>query len=125
MKIITLRLNLLLLILSLLIPCLPLRAQAPLDDGRVMLQGFYWESNRYGHPDRFPQFGTKRWYEIVQADAADIKRGRFDLVWLPPPCYAGENSAGYNPKQYFDLDNSYGTFGQQRALLTTLCADGV
>ena len=125
MKIITLRLNLLLLILSLLIPCLPLRAQAPLDDGRVMLQGFYWESNRYGHPDRFPQFGTKRWYEIVQADAADIKRGRFDLVWLPPPCYAGENSAGYNPKQYFDLNNSYGTFGQQRALLTTLCADGV
>ena len=114
----------LLLALCLLAPCLPLRAQAPLDDGRVMLQGFYWESHRYGHPDRFPQFGTKHWYEIVRADAADIQRGRFNLVWLPPPCYAGDNSAGYNPKQYFNLNNDYGTFAQQRALLTTLRQDG-
>ncbi len=125
MREISLRLSLLLLALLLFAPCLPLRAQAPLDDGRVMLQGFYWESHRFGHPDKYPQFGTKHWYEIVRADAADIQRGRFDLVWLPPPCYAGDNSAGYNPKQYFKLDNDYGTFAQQRALLTTLRQDGV
>ena len=119
------QLPLILFVLFLLTLCLPLHAQAPLDDGRVMLQGFYWESHRYGHPDRFPQFGTKHWYEIVRADAADIQRGRFDLVWLPPPCYAGDNSAGYNPKQYFNLNNDYGTFAQQRALLTTLRQDGV
>jgi len=119
------QLPLILFVLFLLTPCFPLHAQAPLDDGRVMLQGFYWESHRYGHPDRFPQFGTKHWYEIVRADAADIQRGRFDLVWLPPPCYAGDNSAGYNPKQYFNLNNDYGTFAQQRALLTTLRQDGV
>ncbi|MBT7420550.1 MAG: hypothetical protein HN780_18735, partial [Gemmatimonadetes bacterium] len=23
-------------------------------DKRVLLQGFYWESYRHGHPDRFP-----------------------------------------------------------------------
>ena len=96
-----------------------------MDDGRVMLQGFYWESHRFGHPDRFPQLGTKRWYEIVRGDAGDIRQGRFDLIWLPPPCYAGDISAGYNPKQYFKLDNSYGSFDQQRALLTTLRQDGI
>ena len=26
------------------------RAQAGFDDDRVMLQGFYWESYRHGHP---------------------------------------------------------------------------
>ena len=89
--------------------------------GGSCCKGFTWESHRYGHPDRFPQLGTKHWYEIVRADAADIRQGRFDLVWLPPPCYAGDNSAGYNPKEYFNLNNDYGTFAQQRALLTTLC----
>lgn len=119
------RLRLLLLAAALTASCLPVYAQAPLDDGRVMLQGFYWESHRFGHPDRFPKMGIKGWYEIVNADAADIRKGRFDLIWLPPPCYAGENSAGYNPKQYFDLNNDYGTFAQQRALLTSLRQDGV
>ena len=90
-----------------------------------MLQGFYWESHRFGHADRFPQMGIKRWYEIVREDAGDIRQGRFDLIWLPPPCYAGDISAGYNPKQYFKLDNSYGSFDQQRALLVTLRQDGV
>ncbi len=125
MKTLPHRLNLLFLIVFLLAPRLPLHAQAPLDDGRVMLQGFTWESHRFGHHDRFPQFGTKHWYEVVRADAADIHQGRFDLVWLPPPCDAGDNSAGYNPKQYFNLNNDYGTFAQQRALLTTLRLDGV
>lgn len=103
----------------------PVHAQAPLDDGRVLLQGFYWESYRSGHLDRFPRSGSKHWYEIVRGDADDIRQGRFDLLWLPPPCDAGDNSAGYNPKQYFKLDNCYGTFAEQRALLTTLRADGI
>ena len=115
-----------LLVLTLLLTLrLPAFAQAPLNDGRVMLQGFYWESHRFGHVDRFPQLGTKHWYEVVRGDADAMRQGRFDLVWLPPPCYAGDISAGYNPKQYFKLDNSYGSFEQQRALLTTLRADGV
>ena len=115
----------LLIFAALLILRPPVQAQAPLNDGRVMLQGFYWESHRFGHTDKFPQMGTKHWYEIVRGDADEIRAGRFDLVWLPPPCYAGGISAGYNPKQYFKLDNGYGTFDQQRALLTTLRQDGI
>src|ERR1700750_2799285 len=92
------------------------RAQAGFDDDRVMLQGFYWESHRHGDPDpRFAQFGTKRWYQIVKEQAGTVRDGRFDLVWLPPPSYAGRRSAGYNPKQYWRLDNSYGTRQQHRA----------
>ncbi len=98
--------------------------QGGLDDDRVMLQGFYWESYRHGHSD-FPQFGVKRWYEIVRENAPAIREGRFDLIWLPPPSYAGERSAGYNPKEYFRLDNSYGDFQQHRAMLEALLRNGI
>jgi alpha-amylase len=99
--------------------------QAPFDDGRVMLQGFYWESHRHGHPERFPALGTKPWYVMVGENADVIRQGRFDLIWLPPPCYAGQGSAGYNPKRYFRLDNSYGSFAQHRAMLEALLNAGV
>jgi alpha-amylase len=102
-----------------------LYAQAGFDDDRVMLQGFYWESYRHGHPEKFPGYGDKRWYSIVQNLAPAIRAGRFDLIWLPPPSYAGESSAGYNPKQYFRLDNSYGTFDEHRAALEALLRNGV
>jgi alpha-amylase len=114
----------LVLLLLALLPTRPAHAQADFDDGRVLLQGFYWESYRHGDP-KFPEFGTRRWYDIVRDNAGTIRAGRFDLVWLPPPCYAGERSAGYNPKQYFKLDNSYGTFAQQRAMLEALLKCGV
>jgi alpha-amylase len=103
----------------------PLHAQAGFDDDRVILQGFYWESYRHGHPDKFPAYGAKRWYGIVREQAAAIREGRFDLVWLPPPCYAGEHSAGYGPREYFRLDNSYGTEAEHRGLLKDLLAAGV
>src|SRR5437667_7380550 len=89
-------------------------AQSGFDDDRVMLQGFYWESYRHG---QLPTFGTKRWYEIARDLAPRIRDARFDLVWLPPPSYAGDLSAGYNPKEYFRLDNSYGTFDHHRAMI--------
>lgn len=99
-------------------------AQAGFDDGRVMLQGFYWESYRHGQADH-PEFGDRRWYVIVRDEAPTIRSARFDLIWLPPPSYAGDNSAGYNPKQYFRLDNSYGTWPQHREMLETLLGHGV
>lgn len=98
-------------------------AQAGFDDDRVLLQGFYWESYRHGH-QKFPGYGTKRWYAIVKESADRIREGRFDLVWLPPPSYAGEHSAGYNPKQYWNLDNSYGSKEQHRAMLEALLKKG-
>src|ERR1041385_3540411 len=77
------------------------RSQAGLEDDRVMIQGFYWESYRHGHPEKFPNFGVKKWYEIVGSKADALKAGHFDLIWLPPRSYAGEYSAGYGPKEYF------------------------
>ena len=101
------------------------RAQAGFDDDRVMLQGFYWESYRHGHPAEFPAFGPTRWYAIVEAQADAMREARFDLVWLPPPSFAGDRSAGYNPKELFRLDNSYGGFDAHRAMLAALLAAGV
>jgi len=104
---------------------LPVWGQAGFDDDRVMLQGFYWESYRHGHPEKFASFGTKTWYVIVREQAGKIREGRFDLIWLPPPSYAGQFSAGYNPKEYFNLSNSYGTFAQHRAMLRELLRKGI
>ena len=109
----------------LLMAGLPVWAQSGFGDDRVMLQGFYYESYRFGHTDKFPSLGTKSWYEIVTSHAGDIAAANFDLVWLPPPEYAGDLSGGYNPKQYFKLDNSFGTQPLQRAALVALLGKGV
>jgi alpha-amylase len=109
----------------LIIGVTPVWAQSGFEDDRVMLQGFYWESYRHGHPERFPQYGGKQWYDIVKDQAAAIQEGRFDLIWLPPPTYAGQLSAGYNPKEYFTFENSYGTFHQQRSMLVSLLEHGI
>lgn len=101
-------------------------AQSGFDDDRVMLQGFYWESYRHGDPDpKFSRFGNKRWYQIVKEQAGTIREGRFDLIWLPPPSYAGNRSAGYNPKQYWKLSNSYGDHDLHRAMLEELLRNGI
>jgi alpha-amylase len=114
---------------ALLLPCLVsatiLFAQAGFEDDRVMLQGFYWESYRHGHPTQFPSYINQRWYAIVQSVAPAILEGRFDLIWMPPPSFAGELSVGYNPKEYFRLDNSYGTLAEHRAALETLLQSGI
>jgi alpha-amylase len=106
----------------------PAFAQAGFEDDRVMLQGFYWESYRHGHADRFPSFGDKHWYVIVRENAGPIRDGGFDLVWLPPPSFAGDGQAlgaGYGPRELFRLDNAYGTFPEHRAMLEELLRSGV
>ena len=112
------------ILLLLLLPALAW-SQAGFEDDRVMLQGFYWESYRHGKPQRFPQYGDKPWYRIIQEQAPALRAGRFDLIWLPPPSWSGASSAGYNPKEYFRLDNSYGSFAQHRAALAALLEQGV
>jgi alpha-amylase len=89
-------------------------AQGGFSDDRVMLQGFYWESYRHGYPDKFPEFGQKHWYALVK-----------EVSGLPPPSYAGKFSAGYNPKELFKLENSYGTLTEHRDMLKELLAKGV
>jgi len=102
-------------------------AQAGFDDPRVMLQGFYWESYHHGHPEHEPfrRFGSQTWYDIVHEQAKAIQEGCFDLIWLPPPSFAGKYSAGYDPKEYFNLSNTYGNFEQHRAMLEALLQRGV
>ena len=118
--------HLLLALVLLVVPAGSMRAfaQSGFEDDRVMLQGFYWESYRHGH-ERFPQFGTKRWYQIVTDLAPEIRQARFDLIWLPPPSFASQHSAGYDPKEYYNLNNSYGDFAQHRAMLEALLTNGV
>ncbi len=100
-------------------------AQAGFDDDRVMLQGFYWESYRHGHAEKFPGAGADSWYRIVGRAAPQIRDAGFSLVWLPPPFFAGTYSAGYNPKEYFTFTTSYGSFDEHRAMLVTLLQAGV
>jgi alpha-amylase len=100
-------------------------SQAGFEDDRVMLQGFYWESYRHGHFEKFPTYGKDHWYVIVKNVAGTIRAGHFDLIWLPPPSYAGTYSAGYDPREYFRLDNSYGTFNEHRTALTVLLQNGI
>ena len=68
------------LLLCLLVCSAALLAQADFEDDRVMLQGFYWESYRHGHPTDFPEYGNKHWYAIVKDTAAQIREGRFSLI---------------------------------------------
>jgi len=100
-------------------------AQAGFEDDRVMIQGFYWESSRHGYQQKFPQSGSEHWYAIIAREAPKIRAARFDLIWLPPPSFAGGFSAGYDPREYFVLDNSYGTFMEQRDALKALLTNGV
>ena len=118
--------HLVLALVLLVVPAGSMRAiaQSGFEDDRVMLQGFYWESYRHGH-ERFPQFGTKRWYQIVTDLAPEIRQARFDLIWLPPPSFASQHSAGYDPKEYYNLNNSYGDFAQHRAMLEALLTNGI
>ncbi|HSI83684.1 MAG TPA: alpha-amylase family glycosyl hydrolase, partial [Candidatus Methylacidiphilales bacterium] len=112
----------LLLLATLLgLPCATL-AQRGLEDDRVMLQGFFWESMRHGGV-KLP-IGTKKWYDIVKDAAPMIKDGRFDMVWLPPPSDAGEHNEGYVPEKLFLLKNSYGDEAQHRAVLQALYTAG-
>jgi alpha-amylase len=113
-----------LIVLALAASPRPASAQSGFDDDRVMLQGFYWESYRHGDP-KFPQYGAKKWYDLVRENAGVIREGRFDLAWLPPPSWAGGRSAGYNPKQYWKFENSYGDVKQHRAMLEALLKAGV
>ncbi|MDJ0575368.1 MAG: alpha-amylase family glycosyl hydrolase [Xenococcaceae cyanobacterium MO_234.B1] len=98
-------------------------------DNRVLLQGFYWESYRHGNtpPDpAWPKYGDdKLWYEIVKDNAQEIREGRFDLIWLPPVCFAGDYKEGYTPKEYFNYSNSYGNKVQHREMLEALLSNGI
>lgn len=104
--------------------------QGGMNDDRVILQGFYWESYRFGHVQQFPkvtndiQNQPKYWYEIVKEKAPEIREGYFSLLYLPPASHAG-GGAGYSPTEYFNLNNEYGDSVKHRAMLEELWKNGI
>jgi alpha-amylase len=94
-----------------------------------MLQGFYWESYRHGHTEQFPEIypGNPNvdefWYQIVEDKAPEIRDGRFDMIWLPPPCKSG--GVGYSPTEFYNPNTMYGDSGMQRNMLEVLWNNGI
>ena len=93
---------------------------SPLGAG-VLLQGFDWSSNfhdRYygdsaddnwirGTYDSNAPSGSKDWYDVVTANAAEIKN-TFEYVWFPPAEDSGSDN-GYMPRKLDVLYSFYGT----------------
>jgi len=62
----------------------------------VLLQGFNWESWRYG------------WWKVLDNNAATIQAAKFNGIWFPPPSDAAAPQ-GYLPRQLRVLNSAYGT----------------
>lgn len=87
----------------------------------VLLQGFNWSSNfhdRYygdsaadnwirGTYDNGAPSGSKDWYDVVSANASEIK-DTFEYVWFPPAEDSGSDN-GYMPRKLDVLYSFYGT----------------
>ena len=96
----------------------PLRAQAPAESEDVMLQGFYWDSQK------------ETGWQALAAAAPEIAR-HFTLVWLPPSASAegggavGGTNVGYHPRQWNNQTSCWGTADDLRTLIATLHAHDV
>ena len=94
-------------------PGAPRHAQFQGGGRDVLLQGFHWNSHRWG------------WWNIVNTKAADIQTAGFTMVWLPPASRAAD-SAGYLPSEWRNLDASrYGTGTQLRTAIANLRGRGI
>ena len=96
----------------------PLSAQAPAESEDVMLQGFYWDSQK------------ETGWQALAAAAPEIAR-HFTLVWLPPSASAegggavGGTNVGYHPRQWNNQTSCWGTADDLRTLIATLHAHDV
>lgn len=97
---------------------LSLFAQAPAESEDVMLQGFYWNSQK--------QTG---WTQLTQR--VDEISQNFNLVWLPPSASAeggdavGGSNVGYHPRQWNNQNSCWGTASDLRTLISAMHAKGV
>ena len=89
---------------------LSLFAQAPAESEDVMLQGFYWNSQK--------QTG---WTQLTQQ--VDEISQNFNLIWLPPSASAeggdavGGSNVGYHPRQWNNQTSCWGTASDLRLSL--------
>ncbi len=85
----------------------------------VMLQGFYWDSQK-----------VTGWQKLTTQYADDIAKS-FTCVWLPPSASAeggntvGGNNVGYHPRQWNDQNSCWGTAADLKTLISTLHNVGV
>lgn len=89
-----------------------LRSAGAGGEGKVMMQGFHWESHQ------------SSWWGIVAAKAQDIGRAGFDMVWLPPSS-AAMSDEGYLPNRLYVQDSAYGSQAQLRRAIGALHGAGV
>ena len=98
--------------------------QAGFEDDRVML-GVNWESYRHGHPGKVSDVRQQTLVCDCPTRGAHNRGGRWTSSGCRRPPMRDEISAGYDPREYFRLDNSYGTFNEHRAALRALLQNGV
>lgn len=97
---------------------LPAAAQAPAESEDIMLQGFYWDSQK-----------ETGWAQLTPK-AADIARS-FTCVWLPPSAAAegggavGGTNVGYHPRAWNDQTSCWGTASDLKTLIAALHGQGV
>ncbi len=94
-------------------------AQAPAESEDVMLQGFYWDSQKMTG------------WTLLQEKAAEIGED-FTCIWLPPSASpeggsptVGGNNVGYHPRQWNDQNSCWGTSDDLKSLISTLHDNGV
>ena len=82
----------------------------------VMLQAFYWESQK------LTTFSCTKYKNLLDSGLADEMGKNFDLVWMPPSGKGG--GVGYYTKQYSNLDSDWGTKTKLTELLSKLHSYG-
>lgn len=80
----------------------------------VMLQAFYWESQR------LTTYGRTKYADLLN-NYADQMGKNFDLVWLPPSGNGG--GVGYYTKCYSNLNSDWGTSSRLTELINNLHAN--
>ena len=93
-------------------------AQAPAESEDVVLQGFYWDSQK-----------VTGWTQLRNYMEEMAKS--FTCVWLPPSANAegashvGGNNVGYHPRQWNNQNSCWGTAENLKALITDFHQHGV
>lgn len=88
-------------------------AQAPAESEDIMLQGFYWDSQK-----------TTGWKQLTTL--AGTIADHFDWIWLPPSAAAegggpvGGQNVGYHPRQWNDQNSCWGTAEDLKNLIAGL-----
>ena len=105
-------------LLPLLFLPLSLHAQAPAESEDVMLQGFYWNSQK------------ETGWQALRAAVPELSKS-FTAVWLPPSAAGegsttvGDTNVGYHPRQWNNQNSCWGTSDDLKLLISDLHAGGV